>query len=97
MDSIADFVSKDEEIALLKKQVRSLIDGKSKWKQKYYKLKGPNSNIRVNRTNKAKVFVQAWIDGDKSKTFRQIANICFLSRETIKNISYKLQHNLNKE
>lgn len=92
MDSISDFLSKDDEISKLKKQVRLLQQNNSKWKRKYYKLKGPKSNVRNNRTSKAEVFVKAWIDGDKSLTFWQIAELCFISIETVKNISYKLRH-----
>ena len=92
MDTIAEFVSKDDLIEKLQKQNRLLIANNSKWKRKYEKLKSPNPTIRKNRTNKAEALVISWINGDRSLTFRQIAEKCFLSRETIKNISYKLRH-----
>jgi len=82
----------EEEIAQLNKKVGLLIKNNSKWKQKYYALKGPKSNVRNNRSSKAEVFVKSWIAGDKSLTFRQIAERCFISIETVKNISYKLRH-----
>ena len=93
MDTIADFVSKDDQIIALTKKNELLIKVNSKWKRKYEKLKSKNPTIRKNRTNKAEVFVKAWIAGDKNLTFQDIADKCFLSLETIKNISYKLRHN----
>lgn len=83
----------EAEIAELNKKLRLQIQNNSKWKNKYYALKGTKSNVRNNRTSKAEVFVKAWIAGDKSLTFKSIAEKCFISIETVKNISYKLRHN----
>ena len=94
MDSIADFVSKDDQIIELTKKNLLLMKNNSKWKRKYEELKSPRPTIRKSRVSKAEVFVKAWIDGDKSLRFKDIADKCFLSIETIKNISYKLRHNI---
>tara|TARA_R100000541_G_scaffold20106_1_gene29959 strand:- start:427 stop:717 length:291 start_codon:yes stop_codon:yes gene_type:complete len=75
----------------LEKVNRLLLKNNSKWKRKYEKLRGIPTT-RETRTSRATVYVQAWIDGDRSLTFRQIADKFYLSRETIKNISYKLRH-----
>ena len=95
MNTIADYMSQKDEIALLKKQVRSLQKNNSKWKRKFEQL-SPSPTRRKTRTIKAEGFVKAWISGDKSLTFNQIAGLCFLSIETIKNISYKLRHQHEK-
>ena len=85
----------EEKIAELEKKVRLLIQNNSKWKRKYETRKGKQTR-RQTRTLKAERLVQRWIDGDRSKTFRQIAEECYLSIETIKNISYKIRHKNDK-
>ncbi len=92
--SIGEFMSQKDEIERLLIKNRLLQKNNSKWKRKYDELKSGNPTVRKSRTNKAESFVKAWINGDKSLTFRDIAKMCFLSRETIKNISYKLRHEL---
>ncbi|PHS21830.1 MAG: hypothetical protein COA84_14975 [Robiginitomaculum sp.] len=84
----------EQEIAQLTKKVRLLTANNSKWKKKYHDVKGVKPNLRNSRTSRAEVFVKSWIAGDKSLTFRQIAGLCFISIETVKNISYKLRHKL---
>ena len=91
MDSIADFVSKEDEIKALKKQLRLTQQNRDQWRKKYYDLKGHKPRKRVSRSSKASVYVQAWIDGDKSLSFQEIADKFFLSYATIKAISHKLQ------
>jgi hypothetical protein len=78
----------------LKRKNSLLVKNNSKWKRKAEKLKNNKPTMRKSRTAKAEVFVRAWLDGDKSMTFREIAEECFLSVETIKNISYKIRHKL---
>ena len=92
MSDLETYLHLKSRIAELEKQNKLLQKNNSKWKRKYEKLKSDKPTIRQNRTTRATVFVQAWIDGDRTLTFRQIAEKCFLSRETIKNISYKLRH-----
>jgi len=91
MNTIADYVSQKDQIEALNKQVFLLKQLNSKWKRKLEKLKGQPTR-RETRTLKAELFVSNWIGGDTSLNFRQIAELCHLSRETIKNISYKLRH-----
>jgi len=92
-DDMSGYFSDKDEIASLKKKIRLLIKNNSKWKRAYEDAKSDKPSIRRQRTNKAEALVRAWIGGDKSMNFRAIAEKCFLSRETIKNISYKLRHN----
>jgi len=85
-------------IAELKKKVRLLQANNSHWKCKYEKLLGRKLKVkRVSRTANAEPYVQAWLDGDKSLTFQQIADKFYLTRSTIKSISYKLRHKKENE
>ena len=92
MTEISEYMSNQDEIVRLNKKVRRLQQLNSKWKRMFEKLKSDNPTIKMTRSIKAKSLVQAWIAGDKSLTFREIAVKCFLSVETVKNISYKLRH-----
>ena len=90
-DDLKTFHQYKNKIDELEREVELLQSNNSKWKRKYEKLKG-KPTVRENRTSKATSLVQNWIDGSRALTFREIADRCFLSRETIKNISYKLRH-----
>lgn len=92
MNDLTEYLSQQDIIDRLLVENRLLQKNNSKWKRKYEKLKSNKPTIRKSRTSKAELFVRAWIDGDKSLTFKRIAEMCFLSIETIKNISYKLRH-----
>ncbi len=94
MSDLSEYISDKERIKELEKRVVLLISDKSKWKRKFETLKSKNPPLRKNRTNKAKVLVIAYLDGDRSLSFREMAKMCFLSIETIKNISYKLRHSV---
>jgi len=91
MSDLSTFHQYQNKINELERKVELLQLNNSKWKRKYEKLKG-KPTVRENRTSKATPLVQNWINGSRDLTFRQIAEKCFLSRETIKNISYKLRH-----
>lgn len=90
MNDLKHYHSQQARIEELEKAVRNLRTNVSKWKKKYHDLRGVPP-VRQTRTTKAAILVQAYIDGDRSLTFRQIAEMHHLSRETIKNISYKLK------
>jgi len=92
MIDLADYFSDKEKIIRLNKQIILLQKNNSKWKRKYENLNSSKPTIRKNRTSKAEVLVRSFIKGDRSLTFREMAKKCFLSIETIKNISYKLRH-----
>lgn len=86
------------EVADLKKTIRLLQVNNCIWKAKYFKLLGKKPVIkRVSRSANARVYVQAWIDGDKSLSFREIADKFFLSYATIKTISHHLQKDKKNE
>jgi len=94
---ISDYFSMEQRILELESENEkltkinlNLYKNNSKWKMKYKKLCKPTR--KETRTKQATIEVQNWIDGKSNKTFRKIAEECFLSRETIKNISYRLRH-----
>jgi|TARA_R110002124_G_scaffold97565_3_gene242561 hypothetical protein len=93
MSDLSYYLKHQQEVAELEKKIRLLQANNSKWKRKYEALR-TTPPLKATRSAKAKVFVENWHNGDKSLTFKQIADKCFLSRETIKNISYKLRNNL---
>ena len=92
LSGLSEYLSDKNKIIELKKQVVLLQKVNSKWKRKFEKLKSDNPTIKKTRSLNAAVLVKAWIDGDRSLTFKEMAVKCFLSLETIKNISYKLRH-----
>ena len=87
MSDLSYYLKHQQEVAELEKKIRLLQANNSKWKRKYEAL-------RTTPPLKATRSAKNWHNGDKSLTFKQIADKCFLSRETIKNISYKLRNNL---
>lgn len=91
VNELSEFLSLKDEVEALRKERQLLIARVSKWKRKYEAV-APRKPVRETRTKRAREMVIAWHNGDKSKTFSQIASECFLSRETIKNISYKYKH-----
>ncbi len=93
MDDLAEYFSDKDRIKELEKQVSLLTSSKSKWKLKCEKLQGKQT-IKVtlpSRSDNAKTFILAWHNREKSLTFKQIAEKCFLTHQDVKNISCKLR------
>ena len=80
----------EKEIKSLHRKYRLCQKNSSRWRCKYYQAKGKKLP-RNSRTAKARVFVQARLDGDKSLSLAKIAEKFVLSYVTIKAISYDLQ------
>lgn len=82
-------VEHEKEVKKLNVYIRSLQASRSTYRVRC-NAKTPR---KESRTSKARVYVQAWIDGDKSLTFKQIGELFFLTISTIKKISHDLRHN----
>mgnify|MGYP003641521901 CR=1 FL=1 len=95
MNDLSNYCSQAQEIKDLKKKVRLLEANNSKWKRKYEEATGNRYNVQKRNKSRAHEYVVAWINGDKSLTFVQIAEKCFLDISTIKNLSYRLRHSNN--
>jgi len=97
MKDLSEYFSKLDRIKELEKKVANLISEKSKWKLKYEKLQGnqPKKVVIPTRMAKAMPFVINWHNGDRSLTFRQIADKCFITHQNVKNISCKLRKDFN--
>lgn len=99
MSDLQDYFSTPREVAKLKKEVAKLKSElkksnyeKSAIKREYEKLKRDKLTGNLSRTAQASILVQKWINGDKSLTFKRIAELHNLSVETVNNISYRLRH-----
>ena len=78
----------EQEIADLKLRLRRSIDGKRYYKNRCERL--TKLKPRESKTSIAEKFVKAYHNGDRSLTFRQIGDLCFLSRNSVRAISYRL-------
>ena len=82
----------EQEIADLKLRLRRATDGKCYYKRKCERAIKPKP--RESKTSVAEKFVKAYHDGDRSLTFQQIGDLCFMSRNSVKTISYRLTKKL---
>lgn len=96
-DDMSIYFSNQDRIKELERQVVNLISGKSKWKLRFEKLQGkqPKKVAIPSRKSKAIPLIINWHNGDKSLTFKQIAEKCFLTCNDIRTISCKLRKELN--
>ena len=103
METIADFISKDDEIARLNAQINMI----AKFYKSYYKLEVKTLNKRINKlvrreckTNKLLLSANINRHGDRSIkavkmielggiSLREIAKTCHLGYTTVKNLSHK--------
>ena len=97
MNDLSEYFSDKDRIKHLERQVVNLIAGKSKWKLRCEKLQGkqPEKVSKPPRLANARPLIINWHNGDKSLTFKQIADRCYLTEQDIKNISCKIRKELN--
>lgn len=80
----------EKEVIRLKASSMALRSSLKKCRAKCKELQEAKRPTKQSRTSKAKVLVQALLDGDKSLSYQRIASKFFLSIQTIRNISSDL-------
>ncbi len=81
----------EKEVKRLTVHNNTLKTSRSMWRVKYKTMQEYKNPKMPSRSGKAKVHVQAWINGDKSMSYQDIADKFHLSRHTIKALAENLR------